>query len=190
MCRMDYNSKQEAHWLEVRGRGQEKWDKLAVKYSNEVNELLKRESYDNLNTVNVGGGPFPLRFKNAHKEILLDKGISFFCPLYPSKYVEGMELLNEDVCQNTIPDNSIDICYVRKTLEYITEWKTALKEMKRFLKLGGTIVLIFHEHQNDGINLNLLSLDGVCIHLVCIDFDIVEAKMDRGYVQIVARRKC
>lgn len=147
--------KQQAHWKWVADWGDEKFQGWLDRWEKELDNLFSSK-FDGMVTLNIGGGPVPVRFKNAKEEILLDNNADFFKNMYPIKYREGMTILNEDIETTSLKDESIDLVYMRKTLEYIEDWELTLKSIHRIMKKDGYLIIMSHEHQNDGINLNLL----------------------------------
>jgi ubiquinone/menaquinone biosynthesis C-methylase UbiE len=153
----DNRSQQQNHWKNLSCSDDVVYEGWLKRWTIELQDLIGITDFTDKVVLNVGGGPVPLRFPNAKEEILLDNNADWFEDIYPKKYREGVTVVDGNIETNCLPPNHVDICYCRKTLEYIEDWKTALKEMNRMLKINGIIILMFHEKQSDGINLNLLN---------------------------------
>lgn len=181
--------KQRTHWLSVKDFGSEKFDSWLVRWGNEFKTLTYMDSFDDYTTLNIGGGPVPLRFPNAKEEILLDNNATWFDEHFPKKYREDMTVLNNNVSAIPLPDKCVDICYIRKTLEYVSAWQLGLNEIFRVMKPDGLLVLIFHEKQQDGINLNMLKDDTIIQYMQTRHFELLKRYWDKStYVQLVMRK--
>ena len=139
-------------------------------------------------TVNVGGGPIPLKFY-SREEILVDPLISSVRKMYPKKYLKGIRALNEPIEETTIKSNHAHIVYCKKTIEYIEDWKKAIGEMHRILKRKGYLILIYHSSQADNTNLNILKNVDMEEHLKSVGFDILKFERESSsYTKILARK--
>jgi len=184
--------KQQAHWEWVKDWGPEKFQSWLLRWDTELKDMgVDVDRFSGFTTLNIGGGPIPYRFKNAKEEILLDNNAEWFEPMYPKKYREGMTILNEDIKNTSIKSESVDVVYIRKTIEYIDDWQLVLRQIWRVLKPSGVLIMMFHEVQNDSINLNLLTKDDVTEYLTSIGFRIHFDKRDTSstYVQIIGVKK-
>jgi len=180
------------HWIEVSDGGEEKFDGWITTWKVELRDFLKELcTFQGMTILNIGGGPVPIRFPHSREEILLDNNLDFFDPMFPSKYREGMILLNDDMQSTHIPNNYVDMVYCRKTLEYILEWADVLAQIHRVLKPKGYLILIYHEIQGDGINLNLLNWETVKDVLDSLDFEIVKREEDESstFIKLLVRKK-
>ena len=139
-------------------------------------------------TVNVGGGPIPLRFYSK-EEILVDPLITNLKLNFPEKYLKGVRALNECIEETSIKSNHAHLVYCKKTIEYIEDWNTAISEMHRILKRKGYLVLIYHSNQSDNTNLNMLKNVDMKEHLESVGFSIIKFKKDsETYTKILARK--
>jgi ubiquinone/menaquinone biosynthesis C-methylase UbiE len=185
-------NKQLEHWVLHANESDETYQEWLRRWTWEFFSLIKELTRNDLVTVNVGGGPVPFRFpkENVKEEILLDNNAEWF-DIYPKKYREGMRILNENIEETTLPDLYADLCYCRKTLECIENWKEALTQMHRILKADGLLILIFHTNQNDKVNLNLLTMEGVMDYLEQLGFSILFQGRNNitTYVQLLATKK-
>ena len=180
---------QREHWLGVKDWGDEKYQEWLKRWQMEFLTLIPMVDFKGMTTLNIGGGPVPLRFPNAQEEILVDNNATWFDEHFDKKYREGMTVLDNDITVMKLPDKSVDICYMRKTLEYVSPWQLALSEIARVMKPDSVLVLIFHERQNDGINLNYLKDDVVIKYLERKHFEVLKRYWDNStYVQLVMRK--
>jgi len=187
----DILNKLQNHWSSFLHRGvdldahrKNKLDEFKKFIDNEIPD----KSLKKMITVNVGGGPIPTRFRSM-KEILVDPLLPYFQKIYPEKYLSGMTLLAEYIGNTSIKNNYAHLVYCKKTIEYIEEWKTSLKEMHRILKRYGYLILIYHAHQSDNTNLNILGDVDMKKHFESIGFNIIKfEKGEDSYTKILARK--
>ena len=186
---MEGEDKQRTHWLGVKDWGAERFNDWVVRWATEFYALTHMSEFDDFTVLNIGGGPVPLRFPKAKEEILVDNNASWFNEHFPKEYREGMTVLDGDASVMKIPDKSVDICYIRKTLEYIPSWQLVLNEVARVMKPDSLLVLIFHEEQGDGINLNLLKDELIIKTMKLRNYEVLKRTWDNNtYVQLVMRK--
>ena len=147
-----------------------------------------RGMFKDMVTVNVGGGPIPLKFYSK-EEILVDPLITNLKLNFPEKYLKGVRTLNECIEETSIKSNHAHLIYCKKTIEYIEEWKKAISEMHRILKNKGYLVLIYHSSQGDNTNLNMLRNVDMKEHLESVGFTVLKFERESSsYTKILARK--
>jgi SAM-dependent methyltransferase len=77
------------------------------------------------------------------------------------------ELVNEDICQLTVPSNHFDLAIHSETLEHLFDFSKALREVERVLKPGGvqiyTVPLLHSRSTRQRLQ---LAADGRMLHLL------------------------
>ena len=97
-------------------------------------------------------------------QVILDAGcgegitLEKICRRFGERRVSGIDIMDENIaiCQQhglparkgdlyhlEMPDNSVDCCVLSEVIEHLEEPEAALLEMKRILKPGGRLIIVF-----------------------------------------------